>query len=268
MWCAYPVPVRSPFAGVAGGGYTIEVPCGHCMACKIMRAREWHLRLLHELHASGLRNCVFITLTYADEYLPTSGTLVKKDFQDFLKRLRKRLCVSGLKYYACGEYGGQTLRPHYHAILFVESLSQETLEGLWSQGFVSVKLTDSGSFRYVTGYIEKKRFGARIDDYYKGRLPEFSLMSKGIGKEYILAHPEEIERGWCRLGKSKMPIPRYYLKLYKDVGRLSVHRYLEALKRQQELWESGDWMTRHDPDAVFAREETLRARLAMRAEKV
>jgi len=66
----------------------VEVPCGRCIGCRLERSRQWAMRCVHE---SSLYddNC-FITLTYDDEFLPAGGTLVKRHFQLFIKRLRKR----------------------------------------------------------------------------------------------------------------------------------------------------------------------------------
>ena len=98
----------------------IPFPCGQCLACRINRRRVWTNRLL--LESLDHEHNSFITLTYADEFLPISPTkpvptLCKRDAQLFLKRLRKRLTFP-IRYYLCGEYGGLNGRPHYHAILF------------------------------------------------------------------------------------------------------------------------------------------------------
>ena len=45
-------------------------------------------------------------------------SLRKRDFQLFMKRLRKKYSDDRIRFYACGEYGSETFRPHYHAILF------------------------------------------------------------------------------------------------------------------------------------------------------
>ena len=59
----------------------------------------------------------FITLTYDDAHLPYNQSLSVRDFQLFMKRLRKEF-GSGVRFFHCGEYGEKTGRPHYHAILF------------------------------------------------------------------------------------------------------------------------------------------------------
>lgn len=104
------------------------IRCGNCMGCRIDRSREWANRCLLELQYH--QSAYFVTLTYSDDFVPVSHyadpstgeaqpslTLRKRDLQLFFKRLRKRH-VKPLRYFAAGEYGGKTLRPHYHAIIF------------------------------------------------------------------------------------------------------------------------------------------------------
>lgn len=56
------------------------------------------------------------------------ATVSKKDIQNFLKRLRKKIDnlnipqnEKKIRYYIASEYGPTTLRPHYHGILFIDS---------------------------------------------------------------------------------------------------------------------------------------------------
>jgi len=92
------------------------LPCGRCIGCRLERSRQWAVRMMHEasLHQD---NC-FITLTYDNEHLPKNASLVKRDFQLFMKRLRKAYPAVRIRFFHCGEYGEQYGRPHYHAILF------------------------------------------------------------------------------------------------------------------------------------------------------
>ena len=81
------------------------------MACRQNRARSWSFRCLAELQGT---TALFLTITYDDENNP--GYLLKKDLQDFHKRLRK--AFGPFRFYACGEYGDTTHRPHYHGIYY------------------------------------------------------------------------------------------------------------------------------------------------------
>jgi hypothetical protein len=95
-----------------------NIPCGRCIGCRFEKARQWAMRCVHEskMHEN---NC-FLTLTFDDEHLAKREnpyTVDKRDFQLFMKRLRK-IADQKIGYYHCGEYGEKTLRPHYHACLF------------------------------------------------------------------------------------------------------------------------------------------------------
>lgn len=199
----------------------VPVPCGRCVACKIARVAEWSMRLEHELqyheHAS------FVTLTYDDQHIPAGNSLVKRDLQLFFKRLRKEISVP-IKYYACGEYGDKTARPHYHFILFgydfpdKQSFGKywisEQLKSLWLDGFSTIATVTPESIRYVCGYLHKKMYG---DDYvrklYGERVQPFNLMSKGLGLRYAQDQEASIRRNLSVKVRGKdLPIPRYYVR--------------------------------------------------------
>lgn len=200
----------------------ITIPCGKCIGCRLEYSRQWANRCLLELgyHKSSY----FVTLTYDDAHLPTVvlpdyadtetgevpvvGTLVKRDYQLFVKRLRK----SGqqLRYYAAGEYGDETFRPHYHAIMFGLELNDlrywaerrgnkyyrsAYLESVWQQGMVIVGEVTWESCAYTARYVLKK--AARHHDALSTDMavaPEFVLMSRrpGIGYQYFADNYDNI----------------------------------------------------------------------------
>lgn len=144
----------------------MSVPCGRCVGCRDRRAKEWALRCVHEaqMHAHNS----FITLTYSPEDLPDDGGLRVGDFQRFCKRLRKRM--GPFRFYHCGEYGEQNLRPHYHAILFgidfhgdrvqvqahpYPRYSSATLTEIWGLGHTDVGTVTYESAAYVARYVHK-----------------------------------------------------------------------------------------------------------------
>ena len=89
-------------------------PCRQCLHCRINKSREWSHRIM--LEASSFKHNSFITLTYASN--PVS--LQPKHLQDFIKRLRRRLdeYQNKVRFFAVGEYGDVSERPHYHIALF------------------------------------------------------------------------------------------------------------------------------------------------------
>lgn len=94
----------------------IEVPCGKCLECRIQRTRQWADRCV--LEAKKYKDNYFVTLTYDDDHLPERNSLKPKDLQDFMKRLRKKFKGVKIRFFACGEYGDISWRPHYHLLLF------------------------------------------------------------------------------------------------------------------------------------------------------
>lgn len=105
----------------------LQIGCGKCVGCLLDRSRDWALRCVHE--AQFYENNCFITLTFSPESINSEGSLVKSDFVNFIKRLRKRVVWNEigpltiaqtrfLRYFHCGEYGSTGERPHHHALLF------------------------------------------------------------------------------------------------------------------------------------------------------
>ena len=191
----------------------IEVPCGKCAGCLQSRREDWTNRIMHEMDVSS--SAYFITLTYEDEKLSfgeTHPTLVKSDLQNFFKRLRKRIYPNKIRYYAVGEYGTRTLRPHYHIILFnLPNNMVEEIQLSWQNGFVQIGTVNRASVHYVTKYHVNKNI------FPEGSEQSFATMSRkpGIGHNYIdkyrTYHDGQIDRCYIlQPGGVKSRLPRYY----------------------------------------------------------
>lgn len=191
--------------------------------------------MLHELLYHD-RAC-FLTLTYSDENLPANQSLCKSELQLFFKRLRKHLQVRKIRYYACGEYGDQTLRPHYHAVVFgwePDDLktsgpsrgSSAILEKIWGLGFVSVGPVNYQTCAYTARYVTKKITGPKAASHYQRMhpdtgeivqvVPEFALMSRrpGIGARYFDDYGHQLNHDdFIVVNGNKAKVPRYYDKL-------------------------------------------------------
>lgn len=206
----------------------LAVPCGKCIGCRLEKSRQWAMRCMHEasLHAD---NC-FLTLTYDDVHLPADGSLVKRDLQLFLKRLRYRYADKRIRYYGCGEYGEQLSRPHYHLCVFGFVFSDcylfkrgahalyvsDALTDLWGKGHCTVGDLTFDSAAYVARYCTKKVNGPLADDHYKGRQPEFSVMSlrPGIGADWYRKFKSDcFPSDWLVVNGHKCKPPRYYERL-------------------------------------------------------
>lgn len=196
----------------------VTVGCGQCYGCRLEYSRQWAIRCMHE--AQMHENNAFITLTYNDEHLPENKSIDKEVIKKFFKRLRKKLGIK-IRYFACGEYGEKSGRPHYHALIFGYDFPDkmvwqrtasgqiiyrsEILESVWtdpvtkkSLGYTSVGEVTFESAAYVARYVMKKRKGNTEEsekyserynmvDSETGELhqvePEFCLMSRGRRKD-------------------------------------------------------------------------------------
>lgn len=221
-----------------------EVPCGSCVGCRLERSRQWAVRCVHEskMHDSSS----FVTLTYDDGNLPKGGSLNYVDYQLFMKRLRKEFSGKTVRFYMCGEYGEQTMRPHYHALLFgvdfvdkskiglasdgSDLFESHTLSRLWPHGISSFGAVTFQSASYVARYCMSKVTGSKADDFYKSvnvntgevfdRVPPFNKMSlkPGIGGTFLDKYFRDVyPKGYVVINGKKVKPPKYYDKLLKKV---------------------------------------------------
>lgn len=214
----------------------VELPCGQCIGCRMRRASDWTLRCQHE-STLWARNC-FITLTYARDCVPPDGSLCHRDFQLFMKRLRKRLGYSPVRFYMCGEYGPLNLRPHYHACIFNADFKRDNVSGrsaagavfyhsdllfeLWGHGIVSVQDLTRETAGYCARYIMKKQLGnpsAYVNADGVCLTPEYSVMSKGVGAGWFAKYKRDIfPHDFVIADGAKHQVPRFYDRLYKRLG--------------------------------------------------
>jgi len=198
---------------------------------------------MHEstLHAD---NC-FITLTYNDDHLPEGGSLIKSDFQKFIKRLRKNHGVK-IRYFACGEYGTEFARPHYHACIFGFNFrdrkpfkrlhgghylyTSRDLERLWDKGYSTIGAVNFETAAYVARYVTKKvtgkleeatahyeNFDKITGEWFSTRQPEYINMSlkPAIGKGWIEKFYDDVyPRDEIIIRGKILKPPKYYDRLY------------------------------------------------------
>lgn len=182
---------------------------------------------------------IFVTLTYSDENLPANYSLNVRDYQLWMKRLRKSIEPRKIRYYACGEYGEKKLRPHYHAIIFGYRPSDayvwrrtpkghvyyrsESLESTWGLGNVEFGDVTATNGAYVAGYALKKMRDADNPAKYKrpcpitGEIftvePEFALMSSnpGIGTSWFEKFEgDAFPSDFVVIDGEKRSVPRFY----------------------------------------------------------
>lgn len=244
----------------AGGVYSfsgrpgmtqVQLPCGQCISCRLERSRQWATRCMHEAHMH--ENNWWVTLTYSDENLPEKRSLKREDFTNFIKRFRKH--GAKIRYFACGEYGDNTQRPHYHAILFgapraIESLqlhsrgsyplyTDDFTTRVWGLGHAVIGAVTFESAAYTARYVCKKITGNAAKAHYRGRTPEFSAMSlkPGIGAQFFYKYYEDItnyDRCTTRGGRHQR-LPRYYDKLLRSCDDALYH-HIKYTREQNALY--------------------------------
>lgn len=196
MLCLYP---QQKHRVIKGNRYTYQHACGACIACRVRRRYEWAARI--QLEAALWPANLFVTLTYDDEHVPLTPecvqTLRKEDVPEFMRAMRYR-ADRRLRFYACGEYGSQTLRPHYHLVLFGLGLEAiPWIEQSWKNGFCSVAELTPTRAAYVARYTTKKMTSQ--DSFSDGRAPEFGLMSRrpGVGHGILRSVADTWKRASC-----------------------------------------------------------------------
>lgn len=212
-----------------------------------------HEASLHEANA-------FTTLTYSDKHLPTDYSVDKRTLQLFQKRLRKKLGTTRIRFFGCGEYGGQTLRPHYHLLIFGwfppdAQLYKRSLKGnlfrsdlldeVWGFGDTRTGSITYTSASYCSRYIVKKIGGDMAADHYlrihpltgaQVRVrPEFQLQSSnpGIGAGWFDKYKDEVfPSDFIILDGHKVPVPKFYLNKLHDEQLRKIQQQRREKARQ------------------------------------
>lgn len=234
-----PATGKWPLTASPQKGFTdmpVYVPCGKCIGCRLAKSREWAVRCVHE--AACHRNNCFITLTFDEPSLAKiapNGSLEKRTFQLFMKRLRKAVQLESgakIRFFHCGEYGSKKRRPHHHAIIFGYDFPDKKfirfrhgfpvfrsslLEELWPYGMCEVGVFSFQSAAYIARYVVKKVNGEMAADHYGDKLPEYLTMSlrPGIGADWYERYRDQVFPNNFVVVKDgrKLPPPRYYRKL-------------------------------------------------------
>lgn len=243
------------------GNLTNIVPCGKCPECLQKRSEDWAFRIKQEM--KQCTSALFLTLTYERTPISKNGfpTLVKRDFQNFMKRLRKHIDSypdkmgysvihpkRDIKYYACGEYGTKTLRPHYHAIMLNVPINivnnPNLMADIWKHGHIYSVPANMATIRYVTKYICKgkstdlttvcKETGFILQD---DRQPQFPLMSKGLGLNFLTEATKRFYKN-RKLGALVLPdgkfqhMPRYYKeRIFSKIERKQIAEEFEQMHK-------------------------------------
>lgn len=288
MPCSSPLRgYRSPdgkFKVVSKGAYydlpTVPIACGQCVLCRLKRSSQWALRCMHEvqMQSESGKGSSFITLTYDEKSVPSNYGLDVRDWQLFAKKLRKR--VGSFRFFMCGEYGEQTLRPHYHALLFGVDFYDDRipigsnefgdkhyisplLTDTWSKGHCVVGAVSWQSAAYVARYIMKKVTGTAAGSFYErvdpvtGEVfrvrPEFCTMSRrpGLGDSWFRKYAGDVFPSDEVIFDGKhVSTPPYYDRKIPEAELESI-----KLRRKERALKYKDALT---PERLEARAEIMR----------
>lgn len=256
----------------------LSIPCGQCIGCRLDRASNWATRIRHE--ASCHQVSSFLTLTYDNDHLPDDYSVSVRELQLFNKRMRK--AMGSFRFFACGEYGDEGLRPHYHMILFGHDFSGDRqlwrqtstgfltyrsarLETLWTAGHAEIGSVTTESAGYVARYCLKKINGQQAEEHYQrlhpltGEIvtvrPEFITHSTGIGREWIKKYKGDVfPSDYIILDGKKRPVPRYYKNKFAEAEQERV-----LLKR---IAAARPHKANNTPERLAVREELQQIRAA------
>lgn len=225
---------------------TFQLPCGKCISCRLEYARQWAIRCIHEAQMHPENS--FITLTYNNENCPER--LNYKDFQLFIKKLRRTHENKKISYFVTGEYGDNKKRPHWHVIFFnfrPTDLSYKysnfrgdkiydspSLTKLWGNGFTEIGDVTFDSAGYCARYAAKKLIHGKDTQH------EFQPISKksskhAIGKKWLEKFwPDVFNQGHIVLPNGQTcGIPRYYEKWLKENQPQAWEEYVTRTKLEK-----------------------------------
>ncbi len=175
------------------------VGCQNCYICKYKKINEWSLRVSKEIKQYD--HNYFITLTYNEQKvkkimspdkngeLKPYTQLVYRDFQLFLKKLRKhlnyyKLLPKGqkLKYILTSEYGKKHGRIHFHVIFInlplqdihwwnktKEIYKSPTINHIWGNGYVDIRKANHDTINYCLKYLAKDSFHGEQGEILKSK---------------------------------------------------------------------------------------------------
>jgi len=215
-------------------------------------------------------NC-FITLTYSDENLPANGSISVVEIQNFFKRLIDSLDGKKIRRFCCGEYGDETLRPHYHCLIFNHQFSDlklhstthsktnslypnklytsQQLSKLWPFGHSTTSQLTYQTAAYCARYILKKYAGTpkgdhELDPYIRphpitGHLhrvePEFATQSRrpGLGDAWFQKYKTDaFPSDFIVVDGKKHAVPKYYTLKLQEEELVKIKRRRKAISNK------------------------------------
>lgn len=249
----------------------IDIPCGHCVECRMQKAKEWKVRLCHE--KERWKFAYFVTLTYSDLALPTTPEgvpcLCKNDLDKFLDDFRSPYygIKRRFKFFACGEYGDIGHRPHYHLIILTDDdlglvpyefqcYTSPEIVRAWPFGFSQVKIPEPNEIAYVCGYVEKKQADPYFDTY---PVKPFIKMSRNLGCSDEVPFKNGIDRKvYGKFGsKNYSKVPRAYIRKLDERSQEAYKAVSAEIGQQCKINSYGAYKTTDEEKIGFVKEQEL-----------
>lgn len=216
MPCSQPIEVGRYVYDAKHGGRIKRyflVPCGKCVSC--LRARQMQFAFRAEWEALDPSNLtiLFCTFTYSPENL-LDNELSVRDVQHYIRRLRKSLPDTRVKYMFCGEYGELYGRKHYHGLLYFDKfIDYEVVAKNWPFGIVDIAPFTPARAGYVAKYSVKQLF-SDVDE--KHVIQPFLLVSRDFGFYFLHQHGDFCRRNyifsWSNLSGMSVYLPRIFIE--------------------------------------------------------
>ena len=298
----------------------VTIPCGMCQGCRLEYSRQWAVRCVHE--AQMHPNNSFLTLTYNNENIPCDHSISKRELQHFMRSLRAKLLkkygtpytryncekpdtrrrsnrtyyydngqVPKVRYFACGEYGDQRGRPHYHIILFGYDFFDDRvkvkhtkngntlyrspfLESVWDKGYSYIGEVSFESAAYVARYVFKKRKGKpdQVDKYGKTNEDYYRVYpvddDTGEIQDPVMVEPEFVLMsrkpgiGKVWLDKFKMDTDKDYVTIGQGTHKLP--RYYDNIIQMEDEIAFEDRKRERQKKANARKHDTTPERLSQR----
>lgn len=197
------------YRGEKGAFYELGTysKCGACEQCVAEKCNNWVIRNAYESKAH--EKMCFITLTYEENPI----ILVRKDMQDFLKRLRRKLDPKEdkIRFFGCGEYGELNNRPHMHLIIY----------GWTDEKPKYLDINKKGNIVYQSKLIQKT--------WGKGRTSYQKFNEHEIPYIALYDTPQEVFKRAYKLTMEKAKTLRAYYESYKKLDRKTRKNAIEQL---------------------------------------
>lgn len=208
-------------------GLPVKVPCGSCVTCRRSNMTFMSHRIQSDvsvLDRQGVGSS-FVTLTIESD----APKLQRSDLQKFFKRLRKNCPGLPFSYLAIGDYGEQTFRPHYHALMIgFPPEAKHLIKQNWKLGLTDVQAVVSGNINYVVRYMSAQTKAVKEQFRDHGLEEPFSLCSRGLGHTLF----DTIEDGYYSFKGKRYKVPPYHqAKFNVHPQPADLSRFIEPARR-------------------------------------